>query len=211
MRSRIRRPLWVSLLVAAALSGTLAGCATTQSATGAGDAASTSTGARSSPPRASASPSPELPSAWASAQGTATQQAAAQAALTAYQGMWSDLTRLGATSDWKNPELGRYMTGDVLSSWSTTLAQNKRLGLVLRGSTKDEPRVLSVSPADQPTHVEIADCVDDTRWLQYSAATGKLANNSPGGRHRSEALVTYDAGWQRWLVSQQMIGEVGSC
>ncbi|WP_042369528.1 hypothetical protein [Streptacidiphilus neutrinimicus] len=125
--------------------------------------------------------------------------------------MWTDLARLGATSDWKNPKLGRYMTADVLSSWSTTLAQNKRQGLVLRGATKDAPRVVSVSPAEQPTRVEIADCVDDGDWLQYVAATGKPANDTPGGRHRSEAVVTYDTGWQRWLVSQQMIGEVGSC
>ncbi len=125
--------------------------------------------------------------------------------------MWNDLVRLGATSDWKNPEMGRYMTGGVLSSWSTSLAKNKRDGLVLRGSTKDMPRVVSVSPAGQPTRVEIADCVSDSNWLQYVATTGKVANATPGGWRRSEAVVSYDTDWERWLVSQQVIGEVGSC
>jgi hypothetical protein len=125
--------------------------------------------------------------------------------------MWNDLVLLSKTSDWKNPEMGRYMTGDVLSSWSSSIAQNKAEGLVVLGTPRTAPYVFRLSPSAQPSTVEVADCVDDSNWLQYLAATGKLADHDPGGRHWSEAAVTFDPTWQRWLVSQQLIGRRGSC
>ncbi|WP_152628042.1 hypothetical protein [Streptacidiphilus neutrinimicus] len=211
MMHKLTQQVWVPVLVAAYTTAVLAGCATSQHSAQASDAAS-STGSGVASPRTSASRSASvLPAPWASSQGTPAQQAAAQAALAAYQGMWSDLARLGGTSDWRNPELGRYMTGDVLSNWSSSFALNKRQGLVLLGTPVSTPRVFSVAPSDHPNTVEIADCVDMRNWLQYGASTHRLADSVPGGRHWSEAAVTFDPRWQRWLVSQQLLGKKGSC
>lgn len=203
--SILARMLAAALVVAAA-----AACSGTQHAPKSGDSAAASV--RPSFPSASPSPSSELlPSPWATASGTAAQRAAAQAALTAYDGMWNTLVKLGRTSDWKNPHLGEFMLYQPLTNWSSAFEEDKSKGIVTLGPLSWRPETVSVLPAEHPTRVVISDCLDATKWLRYYAKTGKLIDNVPGGRHRTDAVVTFDDVWQRWVVTQQIIRKAGTC
>jgi hypothetical protein len=125
--------------------------------------------------------------------------------------MWDDLIAVAAISDFKDPRLIQHMMGQPLTDWAQQFADSKRDGVVSAGRPTWSPEVVSVTPADKPNRVEIADCVDDSHWPHVYKATGKLVDNVPGGRHRSEAAVTFDPVSQRWMVTQQVHGTVGSC
>ena len=49
--------------------------------------------------------------------------------------------------------------------------------------------MISITPASSGPN-RYRDCIDDTHWLNYVAATGKLQNNVPGGHRLTEAIVT---------------------
>jgi hypothetical protein len=144
-------------------------------------------------------------------RGTTAQRAAARAALDAYDGMWNTLVELARTSDWKNPRLGEFMLYQPLTTWSSSFAKDKRRGIIALGRPTWQPRVVSVDPSGRPTRVVISDCLDDSKWLRYYASSQELIDNVPGGRHRTDAAVTFDTTWQRWVVTQQLIRAVGTC
>ena len=189
------------------------GCSSPGRPTASGDAATDSPTQRTTAPSAQASASPRgaLPSPWASASGTAAQRSAAASALTAYNGMWDDLIAVAAISDFKDPRLMQHMLYQPLTDWAQQFADSKRDGIVAAGRPTWSPEVVSVTPKDKPNRVEIADCVDATDWLQVHAASGKPVDDVPGGRHRSEAAVTFVAVTQSWMVTQQIYGKAGSC
>ena len=214
MRERRKRPLaaGVGLGVVLATLAVVVGCGPAQSSSAGSDAAKSS-GKPGAPTSAAASPSPGsvLPSPWASASGTAAQRAAATAALTAYNGMWEDLIALGATSDYKNPQMAAHMVYQPLTDWMQQFASDSGHGIVTSGRPTWTPEVVSVTPATDPTHVEIADCLDDSHWLRVYAATGRPVDNIPGGRHRTESIVSFVQLTNSWMVTQQMHGKEGSC
>ncbi|WP_228769861.1 hypothetical protein [Actinokineospora alba] len=135
---------------------------------------------------------------------------AKQDALIAYRGMWKDFVAAGTTSDWQSPTLGRYATGVALTNMSRSLYADHANGLVTKGEPTYEPAVSSVEPSDNPNKIVITDCSDDSRWLKYKAATGQLANDTPGGRHLINAIVLKQADGS-WKVSEYGVHEAGTC
>lgn len=136
--------------------------------------------------------------------------AAKQAALAAYRGMWHDFVVAGTTSDWQSASLGQYATGIALTNMSRALYADHYNGLVTKGEPTYEPSVSSVDPPDNPNKIVITDCSDDSRWLKYKADTGQLANDTPGGRHLINAIVQKQADGS-WKVSEYGVHEVGTC
>jgi len=155
----------------------------------------------SSSPRASASPSahPSLTAA----------QAAARSALAAYDGMWKEMQAAGLTANWKDPKLALYASGSALATLVNGLHNDHNAGLVIKGTLVIHPQVISEQPAASPVQVVIRDCTDDSHWLNYVAATGKLQNNIPGGHRLAEAIVTQAGG--QWTVSQLAVHAEGTC
>jgi hypothetical protein len=147
-----------------------------------------------SPPSSAAPPSSAPPTA-----GPAT------AAVAAYRGMWMEMQRAGATADWQDPHLAAYASGAALRTLFSGLYSAAGQGVVIKGTIGVNPQVDSVAAA----RVLVTDCVDDTHWLNYVAATGKLQNSAPGGRHLTEAVVTGAGG--RWTVSQLAVRQAGTC
>jgi hypothetical protein len=145
----------------------------------------------------------------ASASPASPAQAAARAALAAYTGMWQQMQAAGVTADWKDARLAAYASGQALRTLVTGLRNARDQGIVIKGTIVTHPRVVSVSPAASPDRVLVSDCVDDTHWVNYVAATGRLQNNVPGGHHLTQAVVTGRAG--RWTVSQLAVEGPGTC
>ena len=111
----------------------------------------------------------------------------------------------GSAADWQDPRLAAYASGAALSTLVSGLYSAARQGIVIKGTIGVNPQVVSVSAA----RVLVTDCVNDTHWLNYVAATGKLQNSAPGGRHLTEAVVTDADG--RWTVSQLAVRQAGTC
>lgn len=130
-------------------------------------------------------------------------------ALAAYQAMMQDITALAETSDYKNPRLATHMIGQPLGHWTTALADQHAKGLVSHGAPTWNPKVTKVTPPDRPNRVEVSDCLDGTHWLKYKL-DGQLADDIPGGKHNSAAAITLQSNG-RWLVTEQLIGEAGTC
>jgi hypothetical protein len=136
-------------------------------------------------------------------------QAAARSALAAYNGMWKEMQAAGVTANWQDPGLAKYASGKALNTLVTGLHNAHNAGLVIKGTLVTHPQVISEQPASDPDQVVIRDCIDDSHWLNYYAATGKLQNNVPGGHRLTEAVVTNVAG--EWTVSQLAVHAEGTC
>lgn len=136
-------------------------------------------------------------------------QAADRAALAAYTGMWKEMQAAGVTADWKDPRLASYASGQALSALVTGLRHARGQGIVIKGTIVTHPRAGTAAPAGSPDRVLVTDCLDDTRWLNYEAATGRLQNNVPGGHRLVKALVTRSAG--QWTVSRLAVHAEGTC
>jgi hypothetical protein len=136
-------------------------------------------------------------------------QAAAGSALAAYDGMWKEMQAAGLTADWKDPKLALYASGSALATLVSGLRSASNAGVVIKGTLLIHPQVVSEQPSANPDTVVIHDCTDDSHWLNYIAATGKLQNNVPGGHHLAEAVVTEQSGG--WTVSQLVVHGVGTC
>lgn len=140
--------------------------------------------------RTAASPSPSTPS---------------QLALAAYTAMWGDVQVLSETSDYTNPRLGEHLDGQAYTTISENMSVNKAHGIVGVGAPLLHPRVLAASA----TAVTLADCMDDTNWLEAYQATGKLVDSVPGGHRYTTASVTDENG--TWKVTAIDTRGDGSC
>jgi hypothetical protein len=154
-----------------------------------------------------AAPNNAVGSPAADAPWTGTQ--APPDALAAYDAMWEDIMSVSRTSDYKNPRIAMHMIGQPLNSWTLNVSRDRSRGWVGRGRLTWHPRVTSVTPTESPTRVEVADCLDSTRWVNVTA-DGKPTDDTPGGRHRSASAITKTAGGS-WRVSEQLIGDAGTC
>jgi hypothetical protein len=124
--------------------------------------------------------------------------------------MWKDMATAGQTSDWRSPRLAAHATGDALSAISRGMYADHLNGLVSKGAPVDHPSVTSAVPSPSPTTVMISDCGDSTHWLKYRKATGKLADDEPGGRQAITAEVKRQADGT-WKVARFAVEAVGSC
>jgi hypothetical protein len=128
--------------------------------------------------------------------------------LAAYQSMWSDLVTAAQTSDYQSPLLPQHATGAALTLLVQGLARDQLNGIVTRGKSVHHPEVTSLTPAGSPTQATVADCFDDTHWLEYTTA-GALAKNTPGGRRATTAHLLEKSG--AWKVSDITIQATGTC
>ena len=168
-----------------------------------GSGAGTATGTPGQTAPATASP------VTASASPLSPAQAAARLALAAYTGMWKEMQAAAVTADWTDPRLATYASGEALQILVRGLRSDHTQGLVVKGTLVMHPKVISQKPSGNPDQVVIRDCSDDSHWLNYVAATGKLQNNVPGGHRLVEALVTTAAG--QWTVSRLVVHAEGTC
>jgi hypothetical protein len=123
--------------------------------------------------------------------------------------MWKEMQVAGATANWLDPGLAKYASGTALNTLVNGLHNDHNAGLVIKGTLVIHPQVISEQPAANPVQVVIRDCTDDSHWLNYVAATGKLQNNIPGGHRLAEAIVTQAGG--QWTVSQLAVHAEGTC
>jgi len=134
---------------------------------------------------------------------------AGQAAEISYTGMWDAMQAAGLTADATFPALPDYASGQALATLQNGLREARSHGIVIRGQLLTSPVVTSASPPGSPSQVGIRDCLDDTRWLNYVAATGRLQDNVPGGRRLVTAVVTRSAAG--WRVTRLAVGAEGTC
>ncbi|WP_163506569.1 hypothetical protein [Fodinicola acaciae] len=172
----------VNAVVAAAVVGALAGCASPQQAA--------------------------TPSQSTGATTENADQAARRQALTAYQGMWTAVKKAGLTSNSADPDLAKYASSNALATITKKLTMDRASGLVTKGDIGIQPKVSSVAPPNAPTVVNIVDCADDSRWLRYRKDNGAPAD-TPGGRHRVTAIVQQIGGWR--VTSFALDDRAGSC
>ncbi|MEC3974920.1 hypothetical protein [Amycolatopsis sp. H20-H5] len=168
-------------------------------------------GTATSPPTGSTQPTGQItPTSAPPSTALSVVDRAKQDALTSYRGMWQDFVSAGITSDWQSPKLGQYATEIALTNMSRSLYADHYNGLVTKGEPTYEPAVSSAAPPDNPNKIVITDCSDDSRWLKYKAATGQLADDTPGGRHLINAIVQKQADGS-WKVSEYGVHEAGTC
>jgi len=132
-------------------------------------------------------------------------------ALDVYRGMWADWVEAAKTSDYSSPRLGDHATSQALLLVSGSLHRAHDANIVARGAPSLAPHVThvtSVTPSASPVAVSIADCVDATGWVNYTA-DGQPQNRNPGGKH--EVTATVGLLDDRWRVTHLTVGETGSC
>ncbi len=156
-----------------------------------------------------AAPAPASTSSATASTSASPSAAPGAEALAAYRGMWADWVAVALTSDYEDPQLTQHVSGHALSTIYRAVGADQHRGLVSRGTPTFSPRVAALSPSDAPSRVTIDDCADDSKWLHYDGASGKLEDDVPGGRHRVQALVLKAAG--SWKVDELVIQPVGTC
>ncbi|MFY1632348.1 hypothetical protein ACN27F_03515 [Solwaraspora sp. WMMB335] len=154
------------------------------------------------------SPSTSQP---ATALGTSSLEpsdAAERDVLAAYRGMWDALVEAGKVSDPDAPDLREHAIDQALTLIVSALYINREQGEIILGELVLDPEVTALTPAEEPTRATVLDCVNDENWLEYKASGG-LANDVPGGRHRTTATVDRTA--EGWRVSWLIVEEAGTC
>jgi hypothetical protein len=80
---------------------------------------------------------------------------------------------------------------------------------VFKGSYRSHPQVVTASPADHPISIVLADCLDTTNFRTYDASSGKLTDNTRGGRRATGATVRRVD--EVWKVISFGVREKGTC
>jgi hypothetical protein len=152
------------------------------------------------PPSATATSGPTTPSKRATAEAQA---------IAAYNALWQAMAKAGEIPDPDAPELRQHATGDALARVVRTLVFDRENGLVTRGAPVTSPSVVSATPADDPTELNLVDCGDSTNWTTHKKSNGAQISPDPRGRRHITAVVTLTGGV--WKVSSFNVGEIGSC
>lgn len=142
-----------------------------------------------------------------SAMPTDPASIASRDALAAYEGMMADWTTVSKTSNYQDPTLTRHTSGDALSKLVRTVAAAQAAGVVSRGQPIDHPRVVKLTPPAAPTEAILADCADDSAWLQYKTDGTQIPG--VGGRHAVDVKVDDIDGL--WKVTKFAFHDVGTC
>ena len=140
-----------------------------------------------------------------SAGPSASASTPAQLALAAYTAMWGDVQAAGATSNYQDPRLAAHLGGKALLTVSENMAADQAHGIVELGTPVPHPRVLTATAST----ATLADCLDDTGWLTYYAATRALTDTVPGGHRYVTATVTDENG--TWKVTTLDTRGEGTC
>jgi hypothetical protein len=129
--------------------------------------------------------------------------------MSAYMGMWADLTDALATDNNHDPRLPAHASGRALSDLIEIVRLQTGQGYVSRGKPILSPSISSLTPTITPTQAVITDCLNDTQWPLYDVSTGKLASVDAGTTRFVRAIVTSTHGM--WKVSQLATKGPGSC
>jgi hypothetical protein len=100
-------------------------------------------------------------------------------ALAAYQAMWADMAAAARTADYKSPLLPQHAAKAALSLLVRGLYTDKRLGIVVKGTPVTNARVVSVSPASNPTTALRVRAGHSGRFVALIAAIGAEAERGP--------------------------------
>lgn len=122
--------------------------------------------------------------------------------------MWADMAAASRTSDPKSVRLDDHAAEGALRLLQYGLEKAQKDSVVTKGAPQLHPDVVKAHPTSAPTAVELEDCMDDTKWLQYKL-DGTLKNQVPGSHHHVEATVTHVRG--EWKVTKLYVDQAGSC
>lgn len=122
--------------------------------------------------------------------------------------MWADMVTAGRTADYESPALAKHAASQALQLLVSGLYQAHKKNLVIKGEPTLDPRVTALTPTDNPVAATIADCFDDTHWLNYKP-NGQLQDDVPGGKHKTTATVGLLDG--TWKVTKLQVQGVGTC
>jgi hypothetical protein len=139
---------------------------------------------------------------------TQSPAAAAAEALSAYRAMWADLATAARTSNFQSELLPKHASGSTLTLLVQGLAKDQEQNIVTRGTPIIDPKVTSLAPAQDPKRASIADCFDNTHWIEYKTAGGRAKNSAPGRRATTAVLERIDGTWK---VAQLTILATGTC
>lgn len=128
--------------------------------------------------------------------------------LDAYRGMWEAYVDAARTSDYESPGLARYAAGQAHSSLVSGLYANHKRGVVVKGTPRLSPHVISMTPVDQPTQAEVTDCADDSQWRTYDSS-GRPVGSKPAGQRRVESKLRLFGG--AWKVTELVVGKERTC
>ncbi|MFB9443043.1 hypothetical protein Dvina_51475 [Dactylosporangium vinaceum] len=131
-------------------------------------------------------------------------------ALDTYRGMWRAYQTALAVPDPASSELAKYATGDALKNLTSGLQSVKDQGLKGEGQIVTSPRVVGAAPANQPTSVDLEDCLDDSGSKLLRASPGPAFSDKPGGRRLTKATVQRQPDGT-WKVTSFGAREVGTC
>jgi hypothetical protein len=123
--------------------------------------------------------------------------------------MWAAYAKAGLTANPDEPDLGKYATDDALTRLTSGLVDLRKAGHIIRGDLVTNPAATSASASTGPGQVPITDCVDDSRFLIYVAATGAPVNDTPGGRRATTAVAGEAQG--TWKIMSFAVRGVGTC
>ncbi len=130
--------------------------------------------------------------------------AAKRDALAAYRGMWDSFVEAAKTSNPEAPDLPKFASGKALQLIASALYTSREKQQVILGEIKIDPKVTGATPANEPTQVNILDCVNDEKWLEYKKSGG-LVDDKPGSASRTTAVVNRTG--EGWKVSLFTIGD----
>ena len=151
---------------------------------------------------------------------SASPTTAAQQAIAVYKAMWADVQVASqtlsipatgsaapspTTPSYQNPILQQHLDGQALLTIEENLDTDESQGIIGLGAPVLHPTATDSSA----TTVQVRDCMDDTHWLEYYAATHTLVNDIPGGHRYTTATVTDENG--TWKVTQLDTRDDGSC
>lgn len=119
--------------------------------------------------------------------------------------MWGDVQAVGQASNYRDTRLVAHLDGKALLTVSENMAADQAHGIVELGSPVPHPRVITATA----TTATLADCLDDTHWLTYYAATRTLTDTAPGGHRYVTATVTDENG--TWKVTTLDTRGEGTC
>lgn len=115
------------------------------------------------------------------------------------------------TSNWEAPELGKFATGNALTTITRSLYADHFNHVVTRGTPKNYPQVTSVQPPSAPETVMISDCGDSTGTSKVREGTNEpVSGDEPGGRRSIVAEVKKQSDGS-WRVTQFAVQGVGTC
>ncbi|MGH3493292.1 MAG: hypothetical protein ACRDRL_17795 [Sciscionella sp.] len=129
----------------------------------------------------------------------------ARQALAAYRAMWTDVQVLSATANYTDPRLGEHLAGQAYTTISENMSVEKAHGIIALGAPVLHPSIVTATS----TRVTMRDCLDDSHWLTYYAATHKLSDTAPGGHRYVAATVTDENG--AWKVTVLDTRGEGTC